>query len=422
MTRLRFLSVAVVLASACFTSLTDVQAAENPAPAFPLKENDLVVMLGDSITAQHLHSNYFEAYCVTRFPKWNLRFRNSGVPGHTISTGLARFDYDVANWKPTVVTIEFGMNDLGGGAVSVPTYTKNIPLLPERVTAIGARPIYLTASPVNDGTGSTDKGGRNEGLHLGALAVVDYSKQHGIPCADQFHVLADLWKDNAAKGDGKVSLTGDAVHTGGPGQITMAYALLTGLGAPALVSKATIDAAGGGKVVNATQCQVTDLKKDGDKLSFTRLDACLPMPIPSEARAGLKLVPLTEKLNDYTLTVTGLPAAGKYAVTIDGTKVAEVTAEQLTAGWNMSELTEGPIALQGKSVMSAISRKATEVGAVRDLKKFQSPAWLKDLSGQIETERQKQLAPLMANVDKAEEKIHVAAQPLPHRFELTPVH
>lgn len=402
------------LAATFFASLVGAQA--EPA-TFPLKQNDLVVMLGDSITAQHLHTNYIEAYCVTRFPKWNLRFRNSGVGGHTIGTGLARFDYDVANWKPTVVTVEFGMNDLGGGAASVPNYTKNIPLLPERIKAINARPIFLTASPVNDGTGSTDKGGRNEGLHLGALAVVEYSNEHGIPVADQFHALADLWKTNAAKGAEKVNLTGDPVHPGGPGQLTMAYACLTGLGAPALVSKATIEASG--KVVSATQCAITELKNEGGKLSFTRLDDCLPMPIPSEAVTGLKLVPLTEKLNDYTLTVTGLPA-GKYTVTIDGAKVADVTSEQLTAGWNMSELTDGPIAAQTKAVLTAIGNKAREVGSVRELNKFQSPAWLKDLAEQIETARQKQLTPLMAAVDKAEEKIHEAATPKAHRFEIAP--
>lgn len=411
MTRLRshFALATVFLAS--------LGGAPAQTASFPLKENDVVVMLGDSITAQHLHSNYIEAYCVTRFPKWNLRFRNSGVGGHTIGTGLARFDYDVANWKPTVVTVEFGMNDLGGGVNSVPAYTKNIPLLPERIKAIGARPIFLTASPVNDGTGASDKGGRNEALNLGAFAVVEYSKEHGIPCADQFHELADLWKANAAKGADKVNLTGDPVHPGGPGQLTMAYACLTGLGAPALVSKATIDA--GGKVVSATQCAITDLKSDGGKLSFTRLDDCLPMPIPAEAATGLKLVPFTAKLNDYTLTVTGL-AAGKYTVTIDGAKVADVTADQLTAGWNMSELTEGAIAAQGKAVLAAIGNKAREVGAVRDIKKFQAPAWLKDLAEQIETARSKQLDPLMAAVDKAEEKIHEAATPKPHRFEIAP--
>src|SRR5215831_5298101 len=80
-------------------------------PTFPLKDGDVWVMAGDSITAQHLHSNYIEAFCYARYPKLKFAFRNSGVGGHTIPTTLARFDYDIAAWKPTVVSVELGMND-----------------------------------------------------------------------------------------------------------------------------------------------------------------------------------------------------------------------------------------------------------------------------------------------------------------------
>jgi lysophospholipase L1-like esterase len=78
---------------------------------FPLKDGDTWVMIGDSITAQHLHSDYFEAFCYARFPKLEFRFRNSGVSGDTISNALARFDWDAGPWKPTVISVELGMND-----------------------------------------------------------------------------------------------------------------------------------------------------------------------------------------------------------------------------------------------------------------------------------------------------------------------
>ena len=88
--------------------------AAKPAAEFPLKDGDIWVMAGDSITAQHLHSNYFEAFCYARYPEAKFAFRNSGVGGHTIPSTLARFDYDMAAWKPTVVSVELGMNDQGG--------------------------------------------------------------------------------------------------------------------------------------------------------------------------------------------------------------------------------------------------------------------------------------------------------------------
>src|SRR5437868_3592181 len=84
-------------------------------PALETKAGDLWVMSGDSITAQRLHSNYIEAFFRTRFPELNLQFRNSGVGGNTTSSLAARFDFDIAAFKPTIISIELGMNDAGSG-------------------------------------------------------------------------------------------------------------------------------------------------------------------------------------------------------------------------------------------------------------------------------------------------------------------
>ena len=77
-------------------------------------------MAGDSITAQRLHTNFIEAYYRTRYPNLRLHFRNSGIGGNRAGSVLARFDYDVAAWKPTIVSVELGMNDVNVGAVRPP--------------------------------------------------------------------------------------------------------------------------------------------------------------------------------------------------------------------------------------------------------------------------------------------------------------
>ena len=74
-------------------------------PTLQLKDNDIWVMSGDSITAQRLHTNYIEAYYRTREPNLHLHFRNSGIGGNRVGSILARFDYDVAAWKPTIVSV-----------------------------------------------------------------------------------------------------------------------------------------------------------------------------------------------------------------------------------------------------------------------------------------------------------------------------
>src|SRR5207248_3476790 len=111
------------------------------APAFLLQNDDVWVMAGDSITAQHLHSNYFEAFCYARYPKMKFAFRNSGVGGHTIPTTLNRFEYDIAAWKPTVVSVELGMNDAG----NTPTeqFIANMVTMVGRIRGINARPVIF---------------------------------------------------------------------------------------------------------------------------------------------------------------------------------------------------------------------------------------------------------------------------------------
>src|SRR6478752_2784800 len=135
-------------------------AAAEPGTTFPLKDGDVWVMAGDSITAQHLHSNYFEAFCYARYPQLKFAFRNSGVGGHTIPSTLARFDYDVAGWKPTIVSVELGMNDAGGTMTD--KFVSNMGTMVARIKGVQARPVILSASPINNGetTGKLNQNAR----------------------------------------------------------------------------------------------------------------------------------------------------------------------------------------------------------------------------------------------------------------------
>src|SRR5215470_12308860 len=85
-------------------------AAQAGEKDFFFKPNDRVLFLGDSITEQYQYSSYIELYLTTRFPKWNLAFINAGISGDQASGGANRFAQHVLAEKPTVVTINFGMN------------------------------------------------------------------------------------------------------------------------------------------------------------------------------------------------------------------------------------------------------------------------------------------------------------------------
>src|SRR5260370_28716499 len=88
-------------------------SAALPSAEFFFKNGDVIVMIGDSITEQHLYSTYVETWTVTRFPAWNLTFRNVGIGGDRSPGGSARFKRDVLSYSPTAITVDFRMNDVG---------------------------------------------------------------------------------------------------------------------------------------------------------------------------------------------------------------------------------------------------------------------------------------------------------------------
>src|SRR5262245_27238790 len=97
--------MAACLATTCIIIFSAVSSAED----FFFKDGDIVVIIGDSITEQHLYSNYVEMWTTLRFPKWKLTFRNVGIGGDRSPGGNSRFMRDVLVHKPTAMTVDFGM-------------------------------------------------------------------------------------------------------------------------------------------------------------------------------------------------------------------------------------------------------------------------------------------------------------------------
>ena len=444
MFRLR-LSLAGVVAVAIFF------AVASPAHAdFPLKDGDIWVMAGDSITAQHLHSNYFEAFCYARYPKLKFGFRNSGVGGHTIPSTLARFDYDIAAWRPTVVSVELGMNDQGG----TPTdkFVANMDTMVQRIRSIKARPVILSASPINNGNmlATLSGTGGNKRLHEYADALKEFSAKQEIPYADQFHALLDVWGRNKKyEGIGSVKqlaaiddlagvehlraflavqaknpilsvpMQGDAVHPGAPGQLMMAAALLKELGADPFVSSVNINAVSQG--VEAKGCSVSAIAFGGDgRIAFHRLDERLPFPIPEEARAVVAFDPTILAMSQYTLKVTGLTAA-KYDLSINGSSLGTISSKDLESGINLTAFgpsaaaeKPNPIAAQSKAILSAVSARAGLVGQWRGMSKSaHAPG--------APAEAMTKLAAMTRQVEEGDDRIRAAAVPQKMRFELTRV-
>ena len=429
----------LLAATSLLTLATPLRAAE---PVLKLKDGDVWVMSGDSITAQRQHTNYIEAFYHTRFPALNLHFRNSGIGGNRTGSIIQRFDYDIAAWKPTIVSVELGMNDVGRGDDPA-AYIQGMREIIGKIRAIPAQPVLISSSPVDDGSRMNDwKSDRCRRIHPYTDALKALAAEEKVVFVDQYHPLISLWGDNRAKGEAEarkngawppkttpapapapgtppaapdpkakpaappippslIPLTGDPVHPGPVGQYTMAATILAGLGAEKEVSSATLKA--NGSVVSAKHCKITDASVKGGKLTFTRLDESSPWPILPAAKSAAQLLPAVLDLSRWILKVDGL-AAGKYRVSIEGKPAATLDASELAAGWNITSAFEGAVGARSTKILAAIG----------------------NLQGKLNTEWRaaskdkdaEKLAAAQKAIDAADAEIHTACAPVAWHFEI----
>ncbi len=321
-------------------------------PVLTIKQNDVWVMAGDSITAQRQHSNYIEAFYRTRYPGLNLQFRNSGIGGNRTSSILARFDYDVAAWKPTIVSIELGMNDVGSGDDPA-AYIEGMRQLIAKIREIKATPVLISSSPVNDGSVKGDwKSDRCRRIDPYTVALKKLADEEQVVMIDQYHALLDLWGKNKQSPTG-INLEGDPVHPGPVGQYTMAGVILAQLHVDRDVSSAVLSAEG--QVASSNGCKISDVSAADGKLAFTRTEEKGAWPVAAKSKAAADLLPEIHKLSNWMLTVTDLPA-GNYQVTIDGQPAATLTEKELASGWNLATIYEGAIADRNQKIIGLISQ------------------------------------------------------------------
>ena len=316
------------------------------------QDGETVCFLGDSITHGRQFHSMIYAYYLTRFPDRTIHFVNAGIAGDSAGGALGRLEEDVISKSPTTVVVMLGMNDVGrGNYVANPTekqlasqqaaidrYQANMDKVLERLSKeTSARFILLTPSPF-DQTGVNDRNnnqpGCNDGLGKCAELVRQLAEKYHAEVID-LHGPMTAFNLQQQKSDPAYTIIGpDRVHPGQPGNLMMAWLFLKSQAAPELVSNVVFDA-GAGRVVEAANATVSDVRREGEGWKFSVLEKALPYPVDREARELLDLVPLEEQLNRETLQVKGLPQ-GRYALLIDGERVACHTAGEWADGVNLA--------------------------------------------------------------------------------------
>jgi lysophospholipase L1-like esterase len=406
-----------------FLALALLTGSASAQSGFYLKDGDRVVFYGDSITDQRLYTTFVETFVLTRFPQMKVEFVHSGWGGDRVTGGgggpiEVRLNRDVIFYRPTVVTIMLGMNDGRYRAFDQDifnTYSSGYEKLIQtlRTALPAARMTLIQPSPYDDVTREPGfEGGYNAVLVRYGEFVKDLAQREGLSVADlNTPVVAALQKAKAADPALAPRIVPDRVHPAAAGHLLMAGALLKAWSAPSIVSSVEIDATRG-SVTKSDNCTITDLQA-GAAISWVQLDSALPMPLdlknPVSALA-IHSSDFVQTLDQQSLKVTGLGGA-EYTLSIDGEQVGAFAGAALAEGVNLAPL-QTPMARQAEEV-HALTLKHNTVHFIR-WRQIQLPL---DNDGLV----QQPLA--LGALDSLEaelvQKQHAAAQPKPHRFELS---
>ena len=410
-----------------------------------LADGDTLVFLGDSITHQCLYTQYVEDYFYTRYPKMRLHFHNAGVGGDRAREALARFDEDVAAFKPKYVTVLLGMND---GAYRdfdkaiFDTYQRDMTTVLDKIAEIGATAVPMT--PTMHDARAARIGKRvqepRDTYYNGVLALFggwlrEQAQVRGLGFVDMYGPLNNVTFAQRKK-DANWTMIGDAVHPGTTGQVVMAAAVLEDMVARSPVSAITIQEKNGKLVGTAGKSPVTDLQ-GGETIRFTHTAAALPWVLPPEAAEGYTLSKAGHRFSVEKLTVRSLKPA-KYEVKIDGQPVGQWTDGQLAMGVEIEANDKTPQYQQALKV-ALLNKQRNEKachplrdqwaqlkGRRRDLEKLtqagdpqleakqtEFDAWRKTMMENVEG--------LRAKAKEFEDQIYAANQPAPHTYEISAV-
>ncbi len=413
-----------------------------PLPAMELADGDCVVFLGDSITHQRLYTQYVEDFFYTRYPKMRVRFHNAGVGGARAWDALARFDRDVAAYKPKYVTVLLGMNDGQYQPFKdeiFDTYRTDMTDLVGRIRATGAVPILITPTMFDARAARLRKRNRpGSELYNSVLAYYgtwlrEVAVENGDGFVDMWGPLNNLTLQQR-KQDPAFTMIPDAVHPGPAGQLVMAYSILEDMGLRKGLSGIRVTFGRKGPRATASGGKVKDLVDTGDALEFTWTASGLPWVLPPETAPAGDLLHLGHRATREALELHGLKP-GKYELRIDDVLVGTYTDVQLARHIELQgndktpqyqqalqvamlnkKRNEGPVG-RLRGIWSQYQRYARQKRAAESSDDPKVAQGVATLAEQLK-DQEERIAKAEAEAREIEDEIFQANQPVARRYSL----
>lgn len=412
-------------------------------PGLNLQDGDRFIFIGDSITHQCLYTQYVENFYFTRFPERRIHFRNAGVSGDKAADVLARFDDDIARFKPTVATVLLGMNDGGYkdfDAATFETYRRDMTTLLDKLDALGCR-VFLMGPTMFDHRAwdirvkQTPEYAKGRNV-TGYNAVLGYysgwlretARQRGYGYIDLWGALNNLTEEGRQE-DPEFTLIADAIHPDAPGQLVMAHTMLDTFGERRSV--ASISASAGKKAWRLRSRSATLGEPEGivgQTLAFDLLPRALPWVVGEEAAAGYKMTRSGHSLSQEAYAISGFQP-GHYELVVNGESVGIWDHSELARHIEIQEEPDSPTQRQAARVAELNQQRNDEaIRPLRNLYSQRKSKWRAANTAQDPAlftawlpEFQQQQAAFEAKAAEFENQIYQANQPQKLRVEIKPV-
>jgi len=211
----------------------------------PLKKNDRIVFLGDSITAAGARPGGYitlSAEAIAKaYPDLNIELIGAGIGGHKVANCQQRLDKDVLQKKPTIVFIYIGINDVwhwthprvvarGKKGTTPEDFESGLRDMIQKINDIGARVILCTPTVI----GEKPDGANPDDERLDQYS--DISRKVATETSSQ---LLDLrkgfityLKEHNSKNASEGILTSDSVHMNPAGNQLLSKLVLEALQVP----------------------------------------------------------------------------------------------------------------------------------------------------------------------------------------------
>ena len=216
---------ASALAAVAMCAFSSAFAAEKV-----VNDGDTVVFMGDSITHFGVERSHGYVNLTVQGLAANgidVKWYGRGVPGEKASQMRARFQRDVLDLHPDVVTIAAGVNDVMLAGAAPASGPEDVEWMITTARANGIRPVVMTPTFAEFSTENSDASSAY------AATVRGYATTYGVPLGDNWQAVTD-WKNDAANPYLEYQLhykeTIDGVHMAPAGDRVMARTLLRALG------------------------------------------------------------------------------------------------------------------------------------------------------------------------------------------------